>query len=106
MPSIALAPAILRAIATGIDRLGDGDPKDIIMANEAAKTLAEAGYIACAGVYYHAKEASNGFIHGLYRYQDGKGKWCPKEGVKAGDTIYFDEEGRIPLRTVLIEEVS
>ena len=100
---VHLTPAVLQALATGIDRLGDGDPTDCIAAVEARKDLARAGYITENGQCYPASEASQGYVRGLeelghYTHVTFDGSWS--KAVNPGSTLFLDEECTIALRTI------
>lgn len=100
---IHLTPAVLQALATGIDRLGDGDDNDGIAASEARKSLALAGYITENGQCYPVSEATYGYVRGLeelghYTHVTYNGSWS--KAVNPGSTLYLDEKCTVALRTL------
>ena len=102
--TIELTPAILRAIAVGIDRLNDGDPEDCQNADEAQKALvAAARLLARNGQCYLAYEATDGYVlggeeKGTYVFQTASGAWSGDAEV--GQTLYLDADCTVPLRDI------
>lgn len=98
MATIELTHDILKALAVGIERLNDSDDTDRRSSTEAEKALARAGYVIGHGYVYSAKQASKGYIRGVYVYLVSHVDWSAP--VQPGDVLTLDEEGTIPLRTL------
>jgi len=73
-----LTPAILRTLATGIDRLNDGDEAD------------------CATSYEVDMKDQDG--QGVYTFVVYAGNWEP--AVEPGTVLFLDRDCTVPVRTV------
>ena len=96
--TIELTPAVLRALAVGIDRLNDSDETDLAIRDEAEATLARAGYCAENGRCYPVADAVHGYVNGEYVYRVRENEWS--KPVSPGSVLTLDPEGKVPLRTV------
>lgn len=111
------SPAVLRALATGVDRLNDGDPDDRKAADEAdARVLTNYGLVRERTAFIPKEGACSGYIRSggscLYAWEAGFDYGArPPSGwlytvfgdtlpVATGTTIYADEACTVPLRTV------
>jgi len=98
-----LTPAILRTLATGIDRLNDGDEADCATSYEVEKALARAGYVVSNGQAYPAADCTHGFMkdqdgQGVYTFVVYAGNWEP--AVEPGTVLFLDRDCTVPVRTV------
>lgn len=94
---IDLSFNVLCALAEGIRSLRDGDPDDRLTADNVEAVLASAGFVVANGRAYPACQATVGYVNGHPTFLSACGEWAVG---KKGDILTFDEEGRIPLRTL------
>ena len=95
MSTIELTLAVRRALVKGIDRLYlmDRDAAD-----EAERAFAKAGYVIETATGHPASEATGGYnAAGQHVYIDND-EWIGD--IEPGDTLYFDTECLISLRTL------
>lgn len=99
-----LTPEVLRVLAAGIQNLNDGDLADRAVTAAVERTMAaEHGLVRSGQAWHPASEATSGHdVFGVYVWQSYEGAWVDDMGnaYPSGTQLYFDEQGRIPLRTI------
>jgi hypothetical protein len=94
-----MTPEILRVLATGCDRLNDGDPKDRALVQAVAKQVYLQEHKVWDGrSFVSPSEVTSGYIKGpegsgVDAWVDVKGQWRWQAGlVTPGTEVYLYEE--------------
>jgi hypothetical protein len=108
MQTIALTPAVLAALAEGVDRLERGDPKMNEQAREVRKMMAvDNGLVLSRFEWFPAADVTSGYVKpGVYaskaiadRLWNVDGYDQPQE-LAPGQQIFLDFDCTVPLRTL------
>lgn len=107
METLTLTPAVLAALAEGVQRLEDGDPNQVALAREVRNMMARDHQLVEEGYRWHpASLSTSGYVRPhTYAFQTADGRWCVQgyanlQELAPGQVLCFDPECTIPLRTL------
>jgi len=101
--TIPTTPAILRALAEGVDRLNDGDEQDCARAREVEDLVFERLGLVRAAYHWEPKEArTSGYTRANgYVWVNAEGEWSAERGaVEPGTELFLTRQCKRLLRII------